>query len=486
METLPPVKLGAVLAVSFAVVLLIRRPLEKRIVALAGNTVQPKRQFFMDVSLAIVAGALAGIFNTIAFAFPLGSAVSLLTGCMALGFFISLDTALSRERRAIHEAIYRDQMLQPPKRLYSMTRKFMLASLATVAFFSIVFILVFSRDVVWLSTLGTDAAELSRAQRAVAYEVIFIMLVILILVVNLIISYSQNLKLLFANETNVLEKVSQGDLSKKVPVATQDEFGVIAGHTNSMIDGLRHRIQMINALKLAEEIQKNLLPETPPRHPMLDMAGTSIYCDEIGGDYYDFFNLPDHKMGIVVADASGHGVSAAMHMTGARAFLHFGAHDYQDPMRLLNTVNQYVTRDSQPTSRFLSMFFLEIDTASKRLCWVRAGHEPAQFYDPRTGEFTELSGSGVALGVLNDYRYQGSVLEDWASGSIVVIGTDGIHESRSEKDEMFGKHRLQDIIRQHADQSAEFIQTEVIDALRAFQGEAPQEDDITLVVIKLL
>jgi sigma-B regulation protein RsbU (phosphoserine phosphatase) len=132
------------------------------------------------------------------------------------------------------------------------------------------------------------------------------------------------------------------------------------------------------------------------------------------------------------------------------------------------------------------MFFLEVDTKAKRLCWVRAGHEPALFYDHETSEFTELSGEGVALGVLNDYRYQGRVLEGWTSGSIIVIGTDGIHESRSENDEMFGKDRLQDIIRQHADQSAEIIQAEVIATLRDFQGDSPQEDDITLVVIKLL
>jgi sigma-B regulation protein RsbU (phosphoserine phosphatase) len=486
MVTLPPVKLGAILAVSFVAVLLIRKPLEKYVVLPAVETSQPKRQFLMDVSLVILAGIFAGTFNTIAFDFPAGSAVSLLTGCMVIGFFISLDTALARERNVILEAISRDQSLLPPKRLYSMTRKFTIAALASVIFFSIVFISVFSRDIVWLSTIGTDAATLYQAQLSVAYEVSFIMVVLLILVVNLILSYSQNLKLLFANETDVLEKVSQGDLSKKVPVATQDEFGIIAGHTNSMIDGLRHRIQMINALKLAEEIQKNLLPKNPPKHPKLDITGISIYCDEIGGDYYDFFNLPDNKIGIVVADASGHGVSAAMHMTGARAFLHFAAHEYQNPALLLNTINQYVTRDSQPTSRFLSMFFLEIDTADKRLCWVRAGHEPAQFYDPKTDELKELSGDGVALGVLDDYRYQERVLESWSPGSVIVIGTDGIHESRSQKDEMFGKDRLRDIIRRHAAQSAEFIQAAVIDTLRDFQIGSPQEDDITLVVIKLL
>ncbi len=486
MVTLPPVKLGAILAVSFVAVLFVRKPFEQYIVLSSVETVQPERQFFLDVSLVILAGIFAGTFNTIAFGFPVGSAATLLMGCVVIGFFISLDTALARERNVILDAIHRDQIMLPPKRLYSMTRKFTLAALVTVVLFSIVFILVFSRDIVWLSTIGTDAATISQAQSSVAYEVSFIMIVLLILVVNLIISYSQNLKLLFANETDVLEKVSQGDLSKKVPVATQDEFGIIAGYTNSMIDGLRHRIQMINALKGAEESQKNLLPKNPPKHPKLDIAGISIYCDEIGGDYYDFFNLPDDKIGVVVADASGHGVSAAMHMTGARAFLHFAAHEYQNPALLLNTVNQYVTRDSQPTSRFLTMFFIEVDTVDKRLRWVRAGHEPAQFYDPATGEFKELSGEGVALGVLNDYRYQGYILENWTRGSVIVIGTDGIHESRNKKDEMFGKERLRDIIRRHAAQSAEFIQTAVIDALRDFHDGSPQEDDITLVVIKFL
>jgi sigma-B regulation protein RsbU (phosphoserine phosphatase) len=486
MATLPPVKLGAILAVCFAAVLLIRKLFEKYLVQMASETVQPKRQFFMDVSLVISAGILASVYNTTAFDFPAGSVTSLLIGCAVIGFFISLDTALARERKVILDAIHRDQIFMPSKRLYSMTRKFTLAALTTVVFFSIVFILVFSRDVVWLATIGTDAATLYQAQLTVAYEVIFIMVVLLILIINLILSYSQNLKLLFANETDVLEKVSRGDLSKKVPVATQDEFGVIAGHTNSMIDGLRHRIQMMDALRLAEEIQKNLLPKTPPKHSGLNIAGVSVYCDEIGGDYYDFFYLPDNKIGIVVADASGHGVSAAMQMTGARAFLHFAVQQYQGPALLLNTVNPYVTQDSQPTSRFLSMFFLEIDTANKKLCWVRAGHEAAQFYDSKTGEIRELSGEGVALGVLKDYRYQGRSLENWSPGSIIVIGTDGIHESRSQKDEMFGKERLRDIIRRHADQSAEFIQSAVIDTLRDFKSGSPQEDDITLVVVKLL
>ena len=486
MVTLPPVTLGAILAAAFGLMLIVRKPLENRIVKSAAKTAQPKRQFFLDVSLVVLAGILAGVFNTLAFSFPLASTGTLLMGTMVSGFFLALDTALARERTVIIETIDSNEISTPPRRLFSMTRKFTLAALATVLFFSIVFISVFSRDVVWLSTIGKDSSNLYQAQLSVAYEVSFIMGVLLILVVNLIISYSQNLKLLFTNETKVLEKVTQGDLSRKVPVATNDEFGIIAGHTNTMIDGLRHRLQLINALKLAEEIQKNLLPSAAPHHEQLDLTGTSLYCEEIGGDYFDFFQLPDDKMGIVVADASGHGVSAAMHMTGARAFLHFAVNAYERPAQLLNTINQFITRDSRPTSRFLSMFFLEIDPVHQILRWVRAGHEPALLYNPKTNEFHSLGGEGMALGVLDDLQYEENTLQGWTPGSIIAIGTDGIHESRNAADRMFGKARLRQIIVDHAREPAESIQQAVISALQRFRGTAAQEDDITLVVIKLL
>jgi sigma-B regulation protein RsbU (phosphoserine phosphatase) len=357
MAALPPVKLGVILFLSFLVVLALRKPLERIVVLPAEETSQPKRQLFMDLCLCLLAGILANIYNMSSFGFPIGSGISLMIGCSVAGFFLSLDTALARERIVINKAIIRNHAMPPPARLYSMTKKFSLVALTTTVFVSIVITLVFSRDIVWLAGIEQSESALYQAQLSVAYEIFFILVVLLALVVNLIVSYARNLKLLFENETNILERVSQGDLSKKVPVATKDEFGVIAGHTNSMIDGLRHRSELMTALKLAEEVQQNLLPQRAPDIPGLDMAGTSIYCDETGGDYYDYFTLPHDKLGVVVADASGHGVGAAMHMTTVRAFLHFGIRNYQSPSKLLGEVNYYVTLDSSKTSRFMSMFF---------------------------------------------------------------------------------------------------------------------------------
>lgn len=486
MATLPPVILGAILFLSFLAVLALRKPIEKRFVLSAAKTSQPERQFLMDLGLCLSAGMLAMAFNIAAFGFPVASGIKLMIGCAVAGFFLSLDTALARERIAIKNSIAGNQVLPPPGRLYSMTKKFSLVALATTIFVSIVVIMVFTRDIVWLSKMEQNEAALHQAQLSVAYEVSFVFMVLLALVVNLIISYSRNLKLLFANQTRTLKRVSQGDLSRKVPVATRDEFGVIAGYTNSMIDGLKHRSELISALKMAEEVQQNLLPQGAPEIPGLDIAGTSIYCDETGGDYYDYFKLPSDKFGVVVADASGHGVGAAMHMTTVRAFLHFGIRSYQSPAGLLSDVNHYATLDSAATSRFMSMFFLEIDLSEQTLRWVRAGHDPAKIFGPSNRKFERLSGKGIALGVIGDYTYTDNRLQGWEPGSVILIGTDGINETRNDAGEMFGFNRLHQVIFNNVTESAEAIQDAVIDALLSFQGNATQEDDITLVIIKFL
>ncbi len=486
MAAMPPVELGAILFFAYAAVLIARKPLLKMVVLPVVDSSQPSRQFFLDLSLSLLAGIIASIYNMLVIGIPITSTLSLLIGCLMAGFFLALDTALERERKIIFRTLASNKPQEPPKNLYSMTRKFLLAALTSVLFFSMILVLVITRDIVWLTNLDPAATSLTDAQLSITYEIFFIMVVMLVLVINLIVSYSKNLKLLFSNETGILERVSKGDLTGKVPIATNDEFGIIAGHTNNMIDGLRHRMRLVNELKLAEEIQQNLLPKKSPSYPHLDISGTSLYCDEIGGDYYDFLKLPDHKLGVVVADASGHGISAAMHMTAARAFLHLSVSEYQGPALLLEEVNRYVTRDSEATSRFLSMFFLEIDVQSQKLRWVRAGHEPAILFAPKSDKFEELSGKGMALGVVGDYPYQMFERQGWEPGSVLVVGTDGIPESRNREDAMFGQTRLREIIRKHSREPAEAIQNAVIDALQAFRGDVPQEDDVTLVVIKLL
>ena len=486
METLPPVILGVTLFAPFLAALALHRSLERRCVLAGMPTQQPKRQFFLEMSLVLLIGIAAAAINLIAHGFPLISGLTLILGCIVTGFFLSLDMTLARERVVIGDALVRAPMIQPPKRLYPMTRKFALVAFTATLFVSFVIGLVITRDFVWIAKIERTATSLATARQAIIYEIFFIMAVLLGLVVNLIFSYSKNLKLLFNNETDILERVSAGDLSKLVPVATHDEFGIIAGHTNTMIHGLRHRIELLTSLKLAEEVQQNLLPKADPEVKGLDIAGTSKYCDQTGGDYYDYFHLPESRIGVVVADASDHGIGAALHMTTARAFMRSGAQHYKNPTQLLDTVNRFLTLDSIETGRFMTVFFLEIDPAAKALRWIRAGHDPALLYDPIEDTVQDLSGEGTALGVVEDLTFHENTRQGWNPGSILVVGTDGIREARNKGDEMFGQDRFQKVIRNNASQSAHTIQNAVIDAVETFQGDADREDDITLVVIKLL
>jgi sigma-B regulation protein RsbU (phosphoserine phosphatase) len=479
------VKLGVVVLFSFLLAISLRPPLQNRLVLTVSEPHQPRQQFFCDFALCIFAGLITAAGNRIFFCIQLDSGVMLEVGYIAFGFFISLDTALARERDIITDAIARKKEIPPPGKLYSMTRRFLLVALGTAFLVIIILGLVFSRDMAWLSNIHKTGISSSRAMWTVMNEMIFIMGILLILVVNLILSFSKNLKMLFDTETDVLEKVSRGDLSQTVPVATNDEFGLIADYTNGMIQGLRHRFRLISALRMAEEVQRSLLPRSAPALPELDIAGSSIYCDEVGGDYYDYLELPENRLGIVVTDAAGHGVGSALHMTTARAFLRSGIASYRGPAELLHRVNRHLYPDSYETGRFITLFFLEIDTENRVLRWLRAGNDPAILYDPLEDSFTELEGKGISLGVQAEYHFQERERRGWNPGTVILISTDGMRESRNEKDEMFGRERIREILRKHAAESAENIERQLIASLRHFQGTVSQEDDITQVIVRL-
>ncbi len=485
MEGLPPGVLGANIAAAFAFAYLVRRIAERRMVTSAPEERQPRRQFVFDFALGALAALSAAGQNIFLHGFPPLSTLGLIYGVLVYAFFIAMDMALARERAIIGRARTENPTGIPAPHLHSITRRFTGFTVAAVLGVSLVNLSVIVRDVSWLTTVGSEPEAVRQAIRAVTLEVLFILAVLLGLSGNLVVSFSRNLKLLFRNETEVLERVTQGDLSRLVPVATRDEFGLIAAYTNAMIEALRHRIRLLSALKLAEEVQANLLPSRPPEVPGVELAGTSRYCEEIGGDYYDFIPLPEGALAVVVADVAGHGVDAALFMASARSFLLSQAQRFRGASRLLRVVNRYITRDSAQTGRFISLFFLEIRPAEKRLRWVRAGHAPGLLYEPAAGRFRELDGDGIALGVSEESRFPEYEQAGWEPGALIVLATDGLIESRSPQGELFGMDRLRAAIRAAADLPAAQLRDRLIARVEAFRGAARQEDDVTLVVARL-
>jgi len=285
-----------------------------------------------------------------------------------------------------------------------------------------------------------------------------------------------------------LKDIRGGNFDRKVIVRSNDEIGYTGDVVNEMAAGLKERDQMRQSLYLAREVQQNLLPAANPQIEGLDIAGRSIYCDETGGDYYDFIISDASEyahVGIAIGDVSGHGISSALLMTAVRSSLRQRSSLKGKTAEIISDVNRQLVTDIKDSGQFVTMFYLNIDPIKKRLQYVRAGHDPAIFYDPNTDTFEELGGSGMALGVDKNWNVKAYTKTSLRNGQIIFLCTDGIWEARNFQGEMFGKESIYDIIRKNSSLSANEILDAMMESLKNFQNGAKFEDDITLVIIKI-
>ena len=287
--------------------------------------------------------------------------------------------------------------------------------------------------------------------------------------------------------SDAAKRVAQGDYDVSLPVKTHDEVGELTLSFNTMAGQLEDRVRLKNSLNLAKEVQQNLLPEKSFQFQHLDIAGQSLYCDETGGDYYDYIRFPEMgegKIGIAVGDVADHGIAAALFMTTARAFIRSRMRHSVDLSRTTNNVNRLLCMDTASSGNFMTLFLMLFDTQKNELRWIRAGHDPAMLYNAASDKFIELGGAGIALGVNENYTYEEYRRGDWGYGQIVLIGTDGIWDTENRKGERFGKERLRWILRQMSHASAASILQAVTDAIADFRQGNIQDDDVTLVIVK--
>jgi len=241
------------------------------------------------------------------------------------------------------------------------------------------------------------------------------------------------------------------------------------------------------SLEQASQIQQTLAPKSDPDVEGYDIAGKSIWCDETSGDYYDFIQPGDwkqEKVGIVVADVIGHGISAALLMTTVRASLRERIHRPGNGPAIVSHVNNSLVKDIEELNLFVTMFYSEIDLNQNRFRWVHAGHEPAIVYDAAKDSIEMLGGDGVPLGIMDNWDYEEAEIS-LDSGQIILIGTDGIKEAYNAHGEYFGNDRLMTVVRDHAAKPAKELLKEVFDALDRFRYPAERLDDETLVIIKV-
>ncbi len=250
---------------------------------------------------------------------------------------------------------------------------------------------------------------------------------------------------------------------------------------------MQQHIQVKESLTLAREVQQKLLPEKAPVVEGFDIAGRSVYSEDVGGDYYDFMEMTDdageRRIGVTVGDVAGHGVVAALTMTSVRVLLRSHAGDGTVLKPVIRAMNRHLAEDAA-AGRFVTLVYLVLEPDTREVRWINAGHGPLLLYDPATDKFEELSVQDIPLGVNPDWDFHERTRNTWPPGAILVVGTDGIWEAQNAEGQVFGKDGLKQAISAKAKLPAEQICDEVMQRLDYFLGGEPQRDDMTLVVIK--
>ncbi|MDH4196004.1 MAG: SpoIIE family protein phosphatase, partial [Candidatus Aminicenantes bacterium] len=287
-------------------------------------------------------------------------------------------------------------------------------------------------------------------------------------------------------------RVAKGDFDTKTVVENEDELGDLAHAFNEMAAAVKRgreeavRRQTIEReLFVAREIQERLLPHVMPRVPGFEISGTSLPSQHVGGDYFDFLEMPSGRLGIAIADVSGKGIPAALLMANLQASLHGQAIESGDAALIVGRINNLLAR-STDANMFATFFYGILDRTLSEFTYSNAGHNPPLLV--RAGGSVErLQPCGLILGFMMDQAYDQRTV-GLGPGDILVLFTDGITEAvrpgESAEAKYFGEERLLQAILAGAGAGAAGVQKSILDTVAFHTGEAPQEDDITLVVIK--
>jgi serine phosphatase RsbU (regulator of sigma subunit) len=295
------------------------------------------------------------------------------------------------------------------------------------------------------------------------------------------------------------ERVRQGDFTQKIAVRTEDQLGELAGSFNQMTasieDLLRQSAEkkrLEEELRIAHEIQMSLLPQGPLTMPGLSVTALCVPAREVGGDYYDFLPLDDHRLGLLIADVSGKGTSAALYMAELKGLILSLSRIHTSPRELLIDANRIIAEHLDARS-FITMTYAILDLRQRTMTYARAGHTPL-IYVPGPGSESRrvriLAPDGLVLGLKidNGEMFERLLQEETLplrTGDLYVFFTDGISEAMNEQDDCFGEERLGRLAESQSDLPSDQLRERVLREIETFVGGAPQHDDMTMLLLKV-
>jgi sigma-B regulation protein RsbU (phosphoserine phosphatase) len=294
------------------------------------------------------------------------------------------------------------------------------------------------------------------------------------------------------------ERVRQGDFTHKIEVKSNDQLGELSESFNSMTasieDLLREAAEkkrLEEELRIAHEIQMSLLPQGPLAMPGVSVTALCVPAREVGGDYYDFLHLGEDRVGVLIADVSGKGTSAALYMAELKGLILSLSQIHTSPRNLLVAANRIIAQHLDARS-FITMTYAVLDLRARTMTYARAGHTPL-IYVPgglSSRRAQILAPDGMVLGLkLDNGEMFERLLEEQTiplnAGDVFLFFTDGITEAMNTYDDCFGENRLGLLVENHAHMRSDELRERVLREISAFVGDAPQHDDMTMILLKL-
>lgn len=295
------------------------------------------------------------------------------------------------------------------------------------------------------------------------------------------------------------ERVRRGDFTHKIRVAAKDQLGELAQSFNSMTSSIedllrveREKKRLEDELRIAHDIQMSLLPQGPLGFPGLSITSVCVPAREVGGDYFDILPIDEHRVGVLIADVSGKGTSAALYMAEMKGLMLSLSGNHSSPRELLVTANRIMAAHLNSRS-FITMIYAIIDTQARTLTYARAGHTPLLYVPGPTAPsrgLKLLAPEGMVLGFnIGDGAMFERLLEEQTlpihEGDIFLFYTDGISEAMNAADECFGEDRVGRIVEEHAHLPSDELRERILREIAAFVGDAPQHDDMTMILLRV-
>jgi serine phosphatase RsbU (regulator of sigma subunit) len=287
--------------------------------------------------------------------------------------------------------------------------------------------------------------------------------------------------------TDGVGRIAQGDYSARVPVKSRDEIGRLAAAFNSMASDVeQHQRSAIEQerirreLELGRRIQADMLPRAPLHFGLTEVKGISVPAREVGGDFFNYFQLDSGLVALLVGDVSGKGVGAALLMANIQASLRTRFALGQGLSAIAEAIDRDIEANS-PGPVYATLFIAIFDPATRLMRYVNAGHNP-QFVLPVGGGLQKLSSTGLPVGMLAGHGYREREIQ-LAPGDLLFFYTDGCVEMENENGDMFGSDRLESLVAAAARGSAGQVLATVEGAIAAFRGGRDLFDDATMMAV---